>query len=458
MKNYFYLLIITSSALFAEAQENFYISVKNRSVIASDSILPFWYTANQFGKIREIGTFINLTDLDLGQPYRKNGLPISYTLGLNALGAFGESSYYQLNQIFAGVSWNGWELKAGMYHDSTRYAGLSTTNGNLARSQNTRPYPKILFGTLNYKPVPFLQNRLSYKAEYTEGILNDKRFVANARLHHKSFYLKTQLTATWEIYAGLEHFVMWGGTSSDEVIGELPSGIKDYVRYIFGTSGDESFPETDQRNVAGNQLGTYQFLVLKKFPEMKLSFYLSHPFEELSGLKGRNWPDNLLGLHFDLKDKEKVITDVVYEYTNTRQQSIRGTGDDPDPGNYFRHGIYRSSFTYHQKIMGSPLFFPVIFEEGIARGIGSNRFYAHHLGVKGVWWNSIHWDGLITYIHHFGLYTASYEPSHKQLSGILNLLYSKSEFPVELGLSIAADTGNTIPQRSGVQFLISKTF
>jgi hypothetical protein len=108
-----------------------------------------------------------------------------------------------------------------------------------------------------------------------------------------------------------------------------------------------------------------------------------------------------------------------YEYTNTRQQSILDRDDDPDPGNYFRHGIYRSSLTYHQQMMGSPLFFPVIVDEGIARGLGSNRFYAYHLGVKGKVTDQLEWKGLITFIHHFGLYNASYEPSERQLSGHL---------------------------------------
>jgi hypothetical protein len=458
MKKHLFVLLLIFGYYNASAQMTPEISVQNRTFIASDSLLPFWFMANQNGKVRNVGSLFNLTDIYLKQPYHEYTSGVNYTFGINALAGFGESSYYQLNQVFGGVSWKGWDLKAGKFHDPSLYAGLSTTNGNLARSQNARPYPKVRFGNLTFKPVPLSQNRLRYKVEYSEGLLNDARYVKNTRLHHKSFYLRAHLSPTMDLEAGLEHFVLWGGTSPEESIGKMPSGLKDYIRYISGTSGDQAFPETDQRNVAGNQLGTWQFQVHKRFPEMGISFYLSHLFEELSGLKWRNWPDNLLGLYINLMKKEQLITDVVYEYTNTRQQSILDRDDDPDPGNYYRHGIYRSSFTYHQQMMGSPLFFPVILQDGIARGLGSNRFYAHHLGVKGKVTDQLEWKGLFTFIHHFGLYNASYEPSERQLSGHLEVLYMNSVLPVDIGMSIAADAGKTTKNNYGVLFMMSRNF
>jgi hypothetical protein len=294
-----------------EAQKALEVSFTNRTSFTNDSLQPFWFISNQYGKIKQAGLLLNLCELKLEQPYHQNTAVVDFTWGINALAGFGQMSYYQLNQAFGGVSWKGWDLKAGNFHDPARYAGLSTTNGNLARSHNTRPYPKFRFGNLIFKPVPLSHKRLSYKAEYSEGLLNDARYVENTRLHQKSFYLRAHLSPTLDIEAGLEHFVMWGGTSIDEAIGKMPDGLKDYLRYISGSSGDEAFPKSDQRNVAGNQLGTWQFQVQKKFPDMDISFYLSHLFEELSGLKWRNWPDNLLGLYISFLNKELLITDVV---------------------------------------------------------------------------------------------------------------------------------------------------
>ena len=446
--------ILAIWTFFADAQQDVYFRIANSTSMASDSLLPFWFTANRQGKAMPDNRLLNLTDIEVGQPYDNSGLAWTHTWGVNAVAGLGNNNYYQLNQVYAGVSWKGWELKAGRISEDIQYAGLSTTNGNLARSGNARPYPKVVIRTRDFKPV--FNKRIGFKAEYSEGILNDKRFVKNARLHQKSLYLRIELPQRWEVQAGLEHFVLWGGISPVE--GKLPSGLKDYIRYITGSSGDESFPETDQRNVAGNQLGTYQIKVSKKFHAMDAVFYLSHPFEELSGLKWRNLPDNLVGMHLSFSDKNRWITDVVYEYTNTRQQSIRGTNDDPDPGNYFRHGIYRSSFTYHQQIMGSPLFFPLVLDEGIVRGLLSNRFYAHHVGLRGALTDYLQYKGVITRISHLGLYTAPFAPSRGQISGLWTLQYLNPGFPVAINLSIAADAANATNNNFGMQIGLTKEF
>jgi len=457
MKIYLSIIFLLLS-LTTYAQQPIHISAKNSTFASTDCLLPFWFTANRDGKVAAAGSFLNLTDLYIGQLYKTSGTAVSYTWGVNAVAGFGKTNYYQLNRAYGGISWKGWELTGGRFYDPELYEGLSTTNGNLARSRNVRPHPRLQFATQEYKPVPFLKNRLYFRAEYTEGLLNDNRFVSNARLHHKSFYLKVNPSPAWELEAGLEHFVMWGGTSQVEAIGEMPSGLKAYLQYITGSSGDETFPGTDQLNVAGNQLGTYQFRATKQFTGMEATFYLSHPFEDLSGMNWRNWPDNLLGLHISLNEKDKFITGFVYEYTHTRQQSIRGSWDRQEPDGYFNHGIYQSGFTYHRQVMGSPLFFPVKVHEGISLGIESNMFHAHHLGLKGTFPPHLQWKGMLTSVTHYGQYFTRYNPSRNQLSGLLELLYARPGFPAELGLSVAADAGSSSGRNLGVMVMVAKKF
>jgi len=144
-------------AFTSKTQNPFVISVSNTTLAATDSVLPFWFTANQHGKIQSTGSVMNISELTVGQSY--NSKPESnfgYTWGGSVIAAFGNTSYYKVNQAFAGFALKGWEIKGGLFYDEIRYAGLSTTNGNLARSQNARPVPTIRFSTLGYKPVPFL--------------------------------------------------------------------------------------------------------------------------------------------------------------------------------------------------------------------------------------------------------------------------------------------------------------
>ena len=456
-----------------DAQNPIEISISNSTFAATDSLLPFWFTANRQGKVQASASVLNTTDFYLGQALAySSDSTLSWFWGGNLLAAFGQTSYYQVNRAFAGVSYKGWELKGGMFYDPVYYAGLSTTNGNLARSGNARPYPMVRISSQNFKPVPFTQNLLSFKAEYSEGILNDTRFVSNVRLHHKSLYLKIEPTKTWAVQGGLEHFVMWGGTSKNESVGRLPQNFKSYLLYITGSAGDESFLETDQKNVAGNQLGTYQLEIKKQFTAFSAAFYLSHPFEDHSGKNLRNWPDNLLGLHLNFKNEQQLITDIVYEYTNTRQQSVRdsfyvfdketGNWKRQENDNYFTHGLFKSGFTYHQMVMSSPLFFPIQLDDVGSptgfRAIQSTRFYAHHLGMKGLLSEHIHWMGRATWVHHFGSYLIPYKPSRKQISCFFELQYLNPAFPVELGISAAADAGNTINSNLGFQIWVAKTW
>ena len=446
MMKYILVFICVFTVIIAQAQNPLHITIQNTTLAATDSVLPFWFAANRQGKIQASNSFLNVTDLYLGQVYKpKTKTGLATTWGGNFVAAFGETNYMQVNQAFAGLSLKGWEIKGGLFYDEIRYAGLSTSNGIIGRSQNPRPHPTIRLSTMGYKPVPFLQNWLSFKGEYDEGLLNDDRYVEGAHLHHKSLYLKIEPASTWDINLGLEHFVMWGGTSPIDTIGELP-GWDHYFRYVLALPGNEDFIIYDQDNISGNQLGSYQLEVVKEFAKMKLTFYLSHPWEDNSGLNLHNWQDNILGLYLHLKKEKNWITDVLCEFTNIQQ------GRD----SYFNHYMYRSGFTYRQQMLGSPLFYPVIISNGISMGIQSDRFFAHHLGVNGNLSEYVKWKGLLTYIQHLGTYSATYEPVQNQFSGLFEVQYINPGFPVEIGMAAGIDAGNTISNNFGIQFMVAK--
>jgi len=336
------IFILIFGPLLSYTQQPIQISLRNSTLVAGDTLLPFWFVANQQGKIENSGSFLNVTDLFIGQDFYLSDSSLSIFWGGNLVAGLGRENYYQINRAFGGISYKGWELTGGMFYDPVKYAGLSTTHGNFIRSTNARPYPKLRFSTAGYKPVPWVGQWVSFKAEYSEGLLNDNRRVKKARMHHKSFYLSVQPITTWKIKAGLEHVVMWGGTSPDERFGAMPQSFKAYLFYISGRKGDESFPQMDQNNVAGNQLGTFQVEIKKQFTRFNAAFYASHLFEDHSGRNLRNFPDKLLGLHIGLRNKNSFITDFLYEYTNTRHQSIRNE-TDKEPDSYLYKWLYLST-------------------------------------------------------------------------------------------------------------------
>lgn len=456
--NLYFLILLFLLTLFplSNNAQQLFISATNQTLIATDSVQPFWFVSNQHGKFSAAGSFANLTDLYLGMNYDESAFTgFSYSWGINGVAVLSSKNEFTLNRLFGAVAWKGWELKAGTFYNPVLYAGLSSTNGNLARSDNSRPVPTIRFSTLGYKKLPFWQNWLSFKFEYDEGFLNDERYVANAHLHHKSLYGKFRLTQTAWFTAGFEHYVMWGGKSP--VYGQLPDGWNDYWQYVFALPGNDNFPGMDQTNISGNQLGTFQFEFEKQFAEWSLTAYVSHPFEDNSGLNWRNWPDNLIGVFMDLKNERGRVSDLVFEFSNTRQQGIRDS-KDKEYDNYYNHGIYLSGFTYRGLPMSSPLFFPVNIQNDIPMGIQSNRFYSFHTGVKGYLSESFTWKSMLTFVQHLGTYSVPYHEARNVFSGLVDLSWQNPEFPVEIGVSAALDINSQNGKNGGIQLKVAKSW
>jgi hypothetical protein len=463
----FITIILLVCYHMANAQQATVSYIRNELFVSDGERLPFWFTANKSGKIKTEGDFLNLTELFIEQKNRRIASALRGSWGVNLLAGLGKTNYSQMNQIYAAINFHEWELKGGKFADTIRFGGLSSTNGNLARSLHARPYPALRLSSRGYRPVPFTAGLLNFKAEYGEGLLNDNRYVKHTRLHQKSFHFMVLPSPSLAIRLGVEHFVMWGGNSSSSAIGQLPQDFKSYLRYISGSRGSYNFPETDQQNVAGNQLGTWQLEVEKAIGSTISTFYLNHPFEDLSGVNWRNWPDNLVGIHLKFKEG-RFINALLYEFTNTSQQSIRdslyrwneaeGKWKMLEYDNYFNHGVYRSGYTYHRQVLASPLLFPVVVENGISAGIRSTRFIAHHAGLAGSLPWHINWKGMVTFIRHSGTYSKPYHRPQKQLSGLLELLYTGNAVPVQIGFSAAMDAEHIHSRNTGIRLSVSKNW
>lgn len=449
----FLIFFLLTNNSFGQNRPN--IQLSYQTLLSSDAELPFWLVHNQQGKYDAVNPH-NQVALFNGY-YKFDSLfksPIDIELAGTYVALYSNSFSNNFNELFAKAHLWGWKLEAGLFHEPEYFNQLSSTNGNIDRSNNNRPYPRIRFGTNEFIPFLFWKRWFSFKAEYDEGILNDERVVSNTRLHHKSLYARAKFTNNVYASFGLNHFVMWGGISP--VYGELPSSFKDYLTYITGGAGTSNFPTTDQQNVAGNQLGSYHLQIDFPIKQYKASLYISHPFEDHSGMEFDNWRDNLYGIFINLNE-EKFIDKIVYEFMYTIHQSghIHQFGVMRGRDNYFNHGYYRSGFTYKGYTMASPLFSPVLIGDQ-GSGIGNTRILMHHVGFSGKLHKSVTWDGKFTYSRNMGTYNTPYEPQRNQFSAVFNLNIPESKIPFDLTVSVAGDLGQLYPKRGGIMLSISK--
>lgn len=442
---YLFLLLITIAGLKSNSQS---VEASFHSLAGTGNKLPFWLWTNQLGRYNQNNNiiqnfeFVANHQLSIG----KSAFTLEGQTRLNFILA--DKSNVRFTELYGGVNWKFLQIKAGAFAEKEVYRGLSASNGNLANSRNARPHPSVRLGFNRYLS---LTNWFSAYGFWEEGILDDERITKNTHLHHKAFYGRLGNPKSIQITAGIEHFVMWAGTHPR--YGEL-QGWEEYFSYIKGSAGGPNALVTDQMNVMGNGYGTYQFEAHKSWNSFAARFYLSHPFDDKSGMEMINWRDNLYGLFFSFNKEKPLLKAVLIEYYYTKHQSgsyhlklqADGTRHGTGMDDYYNHGVYNSGATYHQMAMVSPLFAPVNITDGISYGFDNTRFSGLHMGINGFLKPSLEWKGMATYTNNFGQYKSegetSYNPSRKQLATLLQLVWQLQKMPISFGASLAGDYGS----------------
>ncbi|MCX6237095.1 MAG: hypothetical protein NTY07_05965, partial [Bacteroidia bacterium] len=264
------LFFVFTGLLAQEKKGQTDYNVSFDAYLSSGNDLPFWLTSNRNGVFSLQNNNYQLIQFGLSEELKPDSVTRwGYTCGANLVYGIGGRSDFQVNQYWMGLRHKWFIIKAGAQADPILYGGLSSTNGNLDRANNARPLPGISLSTDNYIPFFFWEKWFSFKAEYDEKLFTDHAFVKDAHLHHKSLYGKAALSKNWTVTAGLEHFVLWGGTSPTE--GRMP-GSSQYFNYILGLKAGPGAFKEDRLNVSGNQLGIYSLEIKKEWNETIFSF------------------------------------------------------------------------------------------------------------------------------------------------------------------------------------------
>ena len=457
--NLLFILLFSTSVSFSQSLIN-EASLTSTGMIGSGNNLPYWMIHNQLGKYSSTANWQELTEGNLSGVTKLAG-NLNLTFGANLALLISEKGIDpKIIQAYFGLTGKFIRLQAGAFADDEVMGGLSSSNGDLLRSLNYRPYPKVRLSTNGFIPFFIAKNRFRINAEYDEGLLTDVRIVDRPHMHHKSLMFQFRKSSTLRFILGLNHYLFWGGNSSQ--YGQLPDDLKSYFRYITARPGGSNFLETDRLNAAGNHLGSYLFTAEKDFENFQLEIRASHPFEDGSGMVFENLKDNLYTFHFRKNKTGTFMDELVFEYLYSKNQSgdprlevaagipgnhIRG-GD-----NYFNHGTYQTGFTYMGQSMGTPLFEPIRYNQaGVVAGVANNRVSAFHFGAKGYLSKSLHWKGMVTYSRNFGTYGQPYDPFRKQIYSLGELSWKTQNHPLLLSALMALDLGHLTPNQIGIGF------
>ncbi len=451
----FLLCFISVCSLKSQSKDLQY-SIKTSAGLSSDATLPFWLVANQYGSVPDSDYGLLNTSVFKTFDTPETLFDISYKA--SATGFITQENKVLVNELYLSVRFKNILLDIGAKNDAIAWHNLSSSNGSIIKSINARAMPGVNIKTNNFIILPFATSWLEIKANFAHYFMDDTRFVDNTNLHHKSLHFKTTLSPTFEIIAGLDHYVQWGGTSPQ--YGEQPSSLSDYIKVVFGAEGGDSATQNDQFNALGNHVGAYLLQFNYNKENIGLNFYYSHPFEDTSGREMTNWQDGLYGIFVDFKKNKSLVNSVLLEFTHTKNMSnIPRSASGAD--NYFNNGIYKSGWTYHGNTIGSPYFTPKsVDENGITSGVvlGDNRFAAFNIGANG----HLKWFPykiMLSHTTYYGWFNQEYEQYPVQISGILDIVIPQDVFklPFDVSASFAFDSGTYRPQNFGAFLSITKT-
>lgn len=460
MKSYsivFLMLVLT--VLNVKGQESdYYYGIELNAGMSTEEHLPFWLTANDFGKTPNSN--FALTTISLGKNFNTTkNVDVAFKGAVT--GALATEHDALINELYASVKYNNFQLDVGSKNEDVIFEGLSSSNGNFVKSTNARAIPGINFKTRGFLKLPFAKKWLTFKANYGEYLMNDHRFVDNTHIHQKSLHFKSKLNTKLDLVVGLDHYVQWGGNSP--TFGKQPAGFKDYLKVITGSAGSSNATAGDQLNVIGNHLGSYLVQLNYKGTLTDWSFYISHPFEDGSGREWTNYPDGLFGLFLDFKQPKNMFSHVLIEYTNSTHMSGANAPDDADRGrgrdNYFNNSTYNSGWTYFGQVLGTPFMTPKPADEnGITKGVqvGFNRLKAFHIGTKGNIKN-IPFNLKLSYTTYFGWFDAEFEKKPQVFSSYLETdLSSLFNHKFQFNIGTVLDAGNTSKTNLGGFMRITK--
>jgi len=422
MRNSFWIFLFFSCVI--NAQEISYSLTGNlNGFYAAQDELPFWFYSNQNGQLDLESNFLG--SIDAKARYDIN-TKLSLEGGAHFFYSDGIEDQIKRNELF--IRFNSPYVKAtlGAKNPEVNVSGLSSSNQNFIVSGNARALPGILVEANKEIPV-FKFLSLDWGIGHYE--MNDDRFVDGTMVHYKRLGATIKINSKNKLYARLQHYAQWGGTSP--IYGDFPDDFEAFIDVFFARKGGEETTAGDQFNAVGNHLGSYFLEYQYNHDLYILKLYHDHPFEDGSGTRLANFPDGIWGAFLELKSN-KFIKSVLYEYVDSSDQS--GAVGSSSKDHYFMNKGYRSGWTYDGNTIGLPFI-----------SVPDNtRVRAHHISVNSVY-NSFVFQLKASYVTNLGSYFVPFEPEENVLRTYLNTQYTLGQygtFGVLLGLD-ASDITDT---------------
>lgn len=338
--------------------------------------LPFWMHVNQDGRVDQRSANA-LAYADASKMiYEKNNW--KFKTGGSIISRYSESPTVFFNKLYAKASFHTFTLAAGKFLDPLALKEDELSTGSFMVSRNTNPVPRLAFYTDGFTSIPGTQGIVRYNAYFSHGWFEPNRYVKNAYLHQKFFYLNIKY-AFFDAIGGIVHNVQWAGESRDQAVGKLPSGWDTFTEVVFARgSSDKNAQPGERSNAVGNSVAAYDFSLGLFFPSFDMRMYRLFYLEDKVSTRFRSPWDGIWGLTVKPKNSS-FIKNFIWEHINTKRQDSFGF-EPRGTASYYNNFIYRTGWTYNRRVLGNPL---LLSDGSIDRPIFNNIIIGHHFGLAG---------------------------------------------------------------------------
>ena len=417
---------------------DFFFSLMLLGALSSSGNLPFWATAGQYGLMPEstgaLACVRTGSQFDESKTFQwRWGASLAANTYTDVLDSASSPLHPCVDELYVSARWKAFTLDLGSKRHGLDFlapdpvlGSLSVTGGHMMESGNARTMPGWQV-SLDPVAVPWTGRHLWLYGSFGDWKTLDRRYVPGALIHRTQVGLRGDIGERLSLDFVLDHYAMWGGTHPEH--GAMPVSLENYLRVILGLPANASGSAMDQANVIGDQRGSELIRAEWRGDGWKLVAQHDIPYDDGSGMGLQNFPDGVNTLSFSWDDKDRWVSDVVFEYHFTRYQSgpvnVEWFGGEDSPyapgirkttglDNYFNNGDYCSGWTHFGRTLGEPLFFPAGTHtgswtpSGVTLGVENNRLRAHHLGLGGKLFRVHPYRLMLTYSRNYGLYDSPY--------------------------------------------------
>lgn len=471
-------------------------AIQTDLVASTGNHAPFWLTSNRHGLSSLKNNNANLSVYLFREFDKKRGFTWAY--GTEIAGAYNYYSPFYIQQLYADVKFNCWELSVGSKERWSEGKHRTLSGGGLTFAPNARPIPQIRFGINEYTKVPWWFNGwVKVKGHFSYGRYTDDQFLDDftqgavgtyytkgTLFHEKTAFIRIANPSGkglgWE--SGLEMCTKFGGAFYVEGKCKtvLPSTAMEYLKAFIPMAGGESSPVGEQVNINGNVLGSWHAIMDYTSESWKLRAYYEHFFEDHSQMLGISWVpdregvtrflsyhpwrDGLWGIELELSNG-KWLKGIVAEYITSRDQSgplLHDTNTNfkeqiSGADNYYNHEIYHS-WQHWGMAVCNPHFLSPSYNKNNSVAMLHQRLRSWHIGMTGQPHKDWAYRIMGSHTDHWGTIKNPLSNPGAVTSLLLELTYTPSRLDnFQFVSGIASDFSNLIGNNLGAMITIRKT-